>query len=147
MDTKATVQALMDAVQMGDFEKAKSYLSDDFKFSGPVPEPIGGEPWIGMSANLKAAFPDLDYNFNIESVEGNTAHISAELNGTHKGELDLTSMDMGTIPATGKSFQAAHQQGKATVRDGKVTSVAFEPTEGAGLMVILGQLGIEIPSR
>ena len=53
MDPKATVQALFDAVQKGDFEKAKSYLSADFKFSGPVPEPINGDAWLGMSMNLK----------------------------------------------------------------------------------------------
>ena len=146
MDTKATVQSLMDAVQMGNFEKAKSYLSSDFKFSGPVPEPISGEEWMGMSAGLKAAFPDLNYRFNIESVDENTAHISGELSGTHNGDLDLTSMHMGVIPATGKSFKAAHEHGKATARDGKVTAWAMEPTEGAGLMAILGQLGVKIPT-
>ena len=146
MDTKATVQALMDAVQKGDFESAKSYLSNDFKFSGAVPEPISGEAWIGMSANLKSAFPDLNYHFNIESVNGDTAQISAELSGAHKGDLDLTAMDMGVIPATGRSFKAAREKGKAMVRDGKVTSFALEPTEGAGLMAILGQLGIKTPA-
>ena len=146
MNTKETVQSLMDAVQMGDFESAKSYLSNDFKFSGPVPEPISGEEWMGMSAGLKAAFPDLNYRFNIESVDGDTAHISGELSGTHKGTLDLTSMHMGTIPATGKSFKAAHEHGKVTVHDGKITAWAMEPTEGAGLMAILGQLGVKIPA-
>jgi hypothetical protein len=146
VDTKATVQSLMDAIQMGDFESAKSYLSDDFKFSGAVPEPISGEEWIGMSANLKAAFPDLDYQFDIDGVNGDTVNISAQLRGTHKGDLDLTSMDMGLISATGKSFKAAREKGKATVRDEKVASLALEPTEGAGLMAILSQLGVAIRS-
>ena len=145
MDTKATVQSLMDAIQMGDFEKAKSHLSSDFKFSGPVPEPISGEEWLGMSANLKAAFPDLNYQFKVEGVNGDTINISAELQGTHKGDLDLTSMNMGVIPATNKSFEAAHEHGVATLRDGKITAWAMEHTEGAGLMAILGQLGVKIP--
>jgi len=146
MDTKATVQALMDAIQMGEFDKAKPLFADNFKFSGPVPEPISGEAWLGMSASLKAAFPDLDYRFKIESVDGNTAQISGELSGTHKGALDLTSMHMGTIPASGKSFKAAHEHGKVTVHDGKVSAWAMEPTEGAGLMAILAQLGIKVPA-
>lgn len=146
MDTKTTVQSLMDAVQMGNFEKAKSFLSSDFKFSGPVPEPISADAWMGMSASLKAAFPNLNYNFKVESVDGETAHVSAELSGTHSGELDLTSMDMGMIPATGKSFKAAHEHGMATLRDGKIIAWAMEPTEGAGLMAILGQLGVKIPA-
>jgi len=146
MDTKATVQSLMDAIQMGEFEKAKSLFADDFKFSGPVPEPISGDAWMGMSVSLKAAFPDLDYQFKVESVDGNTVNVSAELKGTHKNDLDLTAMHMGVIPATGKSFKAAHEHGKATLRDGKITSWAMEPTEGAGLMAILGQLGVKVPS-
>ena len=146
MDTKATVQGLMDAIQMGDFKKAKSSLSNDFEFSGPVPQPISADEWMDMSANLKAAFPDLDYQFKIERVDGNTAHISAELKGTHKGALDLTAMHMGVIPATGKSFKAAHEHGKVMLRDGKVTAWTTNATEGAGLMAILGQLGVKIPS-
>ena len=146
MDTKATVQSLMDAIQMGNFEKAKSLFADNFKFSGPVPEPISGEAWLGMSASLKAAFPDLDYQFKIESVDGDTANISAELKGTHKGDFDLTAMNMGVIPATGKSFHAAHENGVARLRDGKISAWEMEGTEGAGLMAILGQLGVKIPA-
>ena len=146
MNTRETVQALMDSIQMGNFEKAKSYLSNNFKFSGPVPQPISGPEWIGLSANLKAAFPDLNYQFKLESVVGDTANITAQLKGTHKGDLDLTAMHMGVIPSTGKSFKAALEHGKVTVRDGKVTSLANEPTEGAGLMAVLGQLGVTIPS-
>jgi len=145
MDTKSTVQSLMEAIQMGNFERAKSYLSNDFRFSGPIPEPVSGQEWIDMSANLKAAFPDLNYQFKVESIDGDIANITAQLTGTHKGALDLTAMHMGVIPATGKSFKAARERGKVRVRDGKITSLANEPTEGAGLMAILGQLGIEVP--
>jgi hypothetical protein len=146
MNTKETVQALMDAIQSGEFEKAKSLFADDFKFSGPVPEPISGQAWIGMSISLQNAFPDLDYQFKVESVDGDTAHISAELKGTHTGDLDLTAMNMGVIPATGKSFHAAHENGKAMLRDGKVAAWEMEGTEGAGLMAILGQLGVKPPN-
>ena len=147
MDPKATVQALMDAVQKGDFVKAQSTLSNDFQFSGPVPQPISGPAWMGMSASLKTAFPDLNYQFKTESVNGNTVHISAQLKGTHKGNLDLTAMGMGVIPPTNKSFAAAHELGKAIVQNGKVKTWATQATEGAGLMAILGQLGVKPPSK
>ena len=100
-----------------------------------------------MSASLKAAFPDLNYQFKIESVDGNTAHISAELKGTHSGNLDLTAMGMGVIPATKKSFAAKHEHGEASVQDGKVKTWAMKPTEGAGSMAILGQLGVKPPTK
>ncbi len=146
MDSKATVQALLDAVQLGDFHTAQSYLSDDFQFSGPVPEPINGPAWLGMSASLLAAFPDLNYRFNVEKVNGDMVTISAELMGTHMGDLDLTSMGMGVIPPTRKSFATAHEHGHLTVQAGKVREWAVQPSEGAGLMVILGQLGVKLPS-
>jgi len=146
MDPKATVQALIDAVQEGDFKAAQALLADDFQFSGPVPEPINGAAWMGMSASLKAAFPDLNYQFKIESMDGNTANISAELKGTHNGDFDLTAMGMGVIPATKKSFAAAHEHGKVTVAGEKVKSWVTEATEGAGLMAILGQLGVKPPA-
>jgi len=146
MDPKATVQTLMDAVQKGDFEKAKSLLSADFKFSGPVPEPINGEAWLGMSRSLKKAFPDLQYHFKVEGTTGDTVNVSAKLQGTHRGDFDLTNMHMGVIPATNKSFAAAQEFGKVTVKGDKVTSWANNSTEGAGLMAILGQLGVKTPT-
>lgn len=146
MDSKATVQTVMDSIQTGDFVKAKSLLSNDFQFSGPVPQPINGEAWMGMSASLKKAFPNLDYHFHIESMDGDTAKVSAQLSGTQTGEFDLTGMNMGTIPATNKSFTATKEYGKATVKGDKVTSWANTPTEGAGVMAILGQLGIKPPT-
>lgn len=146
MDSKSTVQALMDAVQNGDFKKAQSFLSDDFQFSGPVPEPLSGQAWLGMSANLKTAFPDLNYQFKVESVDADTVNISAQLKGTHKGNLDLKAMGMTVIPPTNKSFAAAYEIGKVMVHDGKVKTWATVPTEGAGLMAILGQLGVKPPS-
>jgi hypothetical protein len=145
MDSKATVQALMDSIQSGDFEKAKSYLSSDFQFSGAVPEPINGEAWMGMSVSLKKAFPNLEYHFKVESTDGDTANISARLKGTNSGDFDLTGMHMGVISATNKSFAAAQEHGKATVKGDKVTSWAFQQTPGAGLMAILGQLGVKTP--
>ena len=145
MDSKATVQALMDSIQKGDFEKAKSFLSDDFQFSGPVPNPIGREAWLGMSANLKTAFPDLDYQFHVDDADGDVVKLSAQLKGLHSGDLDLTSLNMGVIPATNKSFANPQEHGTATVKGDKVVSWAVEPIEGGGVMGILGQIGVKPP--
>jgi len=146
MDPKATVQALMDSVQKGDFAKAKSLLADDFQFSGPVPEPINGDAWMGMSMNLKKAFPDLDYRFHVDDADGDVVKLSAQLKGTHSGDLDLTAIGMGVIPPTNKSFANPHEHGKATVKGDKITAWVVEPIEGGGVMGILSQLGVKPPS-
>ena len=144
MDSKATAQALMYAIQIGNFEEAKSHLTDDFQFSGSVPKPINTEAWFGMNMKLKRAFPNLEYHFRVESIQsGGVVKISSELKGTHKGDLDLTDVNMGVIPATNRSFAAGREHGKLTLRDDKVFSWVMEPNKGTGWLVILGQLGVK----
>ena len=146
MNKRETVQALMDLIQKGDFETAKSMLADDFQFSGPVPEPINQEAWLEMSSILKTAFPDLNYHFKVIGAEGDVVKAISQLSGTHTGLFDLTNMQMGTFPATEKSFSAKHEKTKITVKDNKITAWAVEPTEGAGLKAILDQLGVTLPA-
>ena len=146
MNKREIVQALMDSVQKGDFVNAKSMLADDFQFSGPIPEPINGEAWLGMSSSLKTAFPNLDYHFNVIGTDGDVVKTTSQLSGTHTGSFDLTNMNMGIIPATDKTFSAKLEKTKITVKENKITSWAVEPTQGAGLTAILDQLGVNLPT-
>jgi hypothetical protein len=147
MNQRETVQKLFDSVQKGDFVNAKTLLADNFQFSGPVPEPINREAWLGMSASLKAAFPDLDYHFKVIGADDDVVKTTSQLSGTHTGSFDLTNMNMGIIPATKKAFSAKLEPTKITVKENKITSWAVEPTEGAGLKAILGQLGVKEPTK
>lgn len=146
MNKRETVQALMDSIQKGDFENARTMLADNFQFSGATPEPIDKEAWLGMSASLKAAFPDLDYHFKVIGANGDVVKSTTQLSGTHNGAFDLTNMDMGVIPATNKTFSTRLEKTKVTVKENKITAWAVEPTEGAGLMAILKQLEAEVPA-
>ena len=146
MNKRETVQALMDSVQKGDFVSAKSMLASDFQFSGPIPEPINAEAWLGMSASLKAAFPDLNYHFKVMGADGDVVKSSSQLSGTHNGSFDLTDMNMGVIPATHKAFSAKLEKTKVTVKENKITAWVVEPTEGAGLKAILSQLDVKTVS-
>ena len=147
MNKREIVQTLLDSVQKGDFEKAKSLLTDDFQFSGPIPEPINREAWLDMSASLKTAFPDLDYHFHVIGADDDVVKTTSQLSGTHTGSFDLTNMKMGVIPATNKTYDAKLEKTKITVKENKITSWVVEPTEGAGLKAILGQLGIAAPTK
>jgi predicted ester cyclase len=146
MNKREIVQTLLDSVQKGDFEKAKSLLTDDFQFSGPIPQPINREAWLGMSASLKTAFPDLDYHFIVIGADDDVVRTTSQLSGTHRGSFDLTNMQMGVIPATNKAFSAKLEKTKITVKENKITSWAVEPTQGAGLNAILDQLGVKLPT-
>ena len=146
MNKREIVQTLLDSVQKGDFVKTKSLLADDFQFSGPIPQPMNREAWLEMSASLKTAFPDLDYHFKVIGADDDVVKTTSQLSGTHRGSFDLTNMKMGVIPATNKTFDAKLEKTKITVKDNKITSWVVEPTEGAGLKAILGQLGVKLPT-
>ena len=143
MNKRETVQALLDSVQKGDFEHAKTMLADDFQFSGPTPAPIDRDAWLSMSDSLKTAFPDLDYHFKVIGADGDVVRATMQLTGTHSGPFDLTTMDMGVIPATNKNFSAKPEKAKVTVKDNKITAWFVEPTQGADLKSILDQLGVQ----
>lgn len=146
MNKRETVQALMDAVQKGEFETVRSMLADNFQFSGPIPEPINAEAWLDMSASLKAAFPDLNYHFKVIGADGDVVKSTSQLSGTHNGSFDLTGMNMGVIPATNKAFSVNLEKTKVTVKENKITLWAVEPNDGAGLAAILKQLDVKLPT-
>ena len=57
MNNTELVRTLMTALDAGDIAKAGGLLADDFQISGPFPEPMSKEQWLGMHSTLKAAFP------------------------------------------------------------------------------------------
>jgi len=143
MNKRETVQAFVDSIQEGEFENAKSMLADDFQYSNAVSEPINTEAWLGMSANLRTAFPDLDYHFKVIGADGDVVRSTSQLSGTQNGSFDLTGMNMGVIPATNKTFSAKREKNKVTVTGTKITAWVVEPTDGAGLTEIIKQLEVK----
>ena len=105
MNSQETVQALMDSVQRGDFDKAKTLLSDDFQFEGLIHRPLNGKTWLRMSASLKMAFASLNYHFKVDSANGNIVNTTSQMSGNNRGAFDLTSLRMGVISATNRNFQ------------------------------------------
>jgi len=144
MDPKATVQALMDAIQAGDFERARSLLSGD-TFLGPpsIICMVLEWHWMGFGEKLNSAFPDLDYGLQIESVDGNVVRFSTQIQGTHTRDLELNMLTTGVVTATNKSIATAREYGIAVVRAGKVISWGMESINCADLTTILEQLGVK----
>jgi ketosteroid isomerase-like protein len=144
MNSQEIVQTLMNAVQKGDFDKAETLLSDDFQFRGLVRRPISGKTWLKLGASLRMAFNGLNYHFKVNSAEGNIVNTTSQMSGNNRGAFDLTGLRMGVISATNKDFSTATEKIKITVKDDKVSSWVVEPTEGAGLLAILKQLGVKL---
>ena len=145
MDPQDIVQKFVEAFQARDYVTCEGYLSDDFRFFGPVPQPQGAQQWMGTVKGMNAAIPDIDYHLSITGAQDGHVHTQTQLTGTHTAEWDLSPIGLGVIPATNKSFTNPAEAGTMTVRDGKITSYEIQSQPGGGLPGILAQLGIEMP--
>jgi ketosteroid isomerase-like protein len=145
MNSQETAQALMDSVQRGDLDRARTLLSDDFQFKGLIRRPLNGNTWLGMIASLRMAFNGLNYHFKVDSAKGNVVNSTSQLSGNNRGAFDLTGLHMGVISATNRNVSTARENNTITVKNEKVSSWVVEPTEGAGLAAILKQLGVKPP--
>lgn len=146
MDSQAVVQKFIEAFQAKDYATCQEYMSEDFQFSGPVPQPQSAQQWMGTIKGMNAAIPDIDYHLSITGAHDDHVHTQTQLAGTHTAEWDLSPMGLGVIPATNKAFSNPAEAGTMTVRDGKITSYKIQSLPGGGLPGILTQLGIEMPS-
>ena len=145
MDPKEIVQTLMNAIQEGDFEKAHSLIHPNDFFCGPSMAITGmllACPWMEIGKSLRAAFQDLDYQFKVEGVDGNSVRFSTQLSGKHTGNLDLTAMKFSNIPATYRSISTEREYGIATVHHGKVIAWTMESPKCTSLFTILEQLDV-----
>jgi hypothetical protein len=133
----------MDAIQAGDFEKARSLLDWEFFSGGSIICMMLDSSWMSLGEGLKEAFPDLDYGLRIESVDGNIVKFSTEIHGTHTRDLKLPMLTIRVIPVTNKSIATPREYGIAVVRAGKVISWLMESINCANLTTILEQLGVK----
>jgi hypothetical protein len=146
MNAEEITRALLAAIESGDMDTASSHLSDNFVFSGPVPEPIGGEQWLGLQKLMLAAFPDWSFNLSDVKVTGNVARTTHQVTGTHTGDLDLSPLGLPVIAATGKSVRLPVEHADLTIEGDKAVRfhVVDVSAEG-GVPGILQQLGVEMP--
>jgi len=85
-------------------EISYGYLSDDFQWSDSVGSPpMGKDAWIGMGELMKASFPDVGNVIDEIRQEGQDVIVVSHFTGTFKNDFDLSALNMGVIPATGKT--------------------------------------------
>ena len=147
MSATEVVKKYFEAVNAGDIDAAAEMLADDFTFSGPVPEPIGKMPYVGLTRLNAVAFPDWTFHPDYFHETGEVVTVPVRITGTHTGDWDLSSMGMGVIPATNMSFNLPPEAGDWMVRDGKITAFTSKPSPTHGMPGILSALGIKPPSQ
>ena len=131
---------------MTDVEKIKAHLTPDAMVSGGVlPQPMPAMEALGLVTGMKAAFPDLKFDVQQVTVNGNQATVKVQLSGTNTGTLSMPLPGMpGSIPPTGKKVSVPDAF-VVTVQGDKVSQMEVVSPADGGLPAVLGQIGVKMP--
>jgi predicted ester cyclase len=143
MSKTETVKAFSSAIEWKDFEKAASYLSDDFAMSGPTPQPVGKNEFIVLQSAFIRAFPDWSFNVHEMQEQGEKVTAAVQITGTHTEDLVLSGMP--PIPATGKKVSLPEEHLEFTFKGDQIASLASDNVPGGGVPGVLQQIGVQLP--
>ena len=131
--------------KMNDVDAAESYLTPDAVSAGGVlPQPIPAKEAIGMLGALKTALPDLRFDVQNVTVDGNQATVQAIWSGTNNGPLNMPLPGMPSIPSTGKQVSVKDTY-IVTVQGNKVSRIEVNSPPDGGIPAALGQIGVAVP--
>ena len=130
---------------MNDSERLKGLVTPDAMASGGVlPQAIPVMQAMGVVDALATAIPDLSFDIEQTTVNGDQATVRVRWSGTQSGPLSLPLPGMPTLPPTGKKV-SVKDAFVLTVQGDKVSHMRVEsPTDG-GIPAALEQLGIQAP--
>lgn len=132
-------------LNMNNAEKMKAMVAADAMASGGVlPQPIPMMEAMKVMAGLSTAFPDLKFDVQQVTVNGNQATVKAQWSGTNTGPLSFPMPGMQPIPATGKKVSVKDAY-VVTVQGDKVSHMKVELPADGGIPGALAQMGVKMP--
>ena len=131
--------------KMNDVNVVELYLTPDAVAAGGVlPQPIPAKEAISILSALKTAFPDLKFDVQNVTANGNQATVQAIWSGTNEGPLNLPMPGIPSIPPTGKQVSVKDTY-LVTVQGDKVSRLEVNSPPDGGIPAALDQIGIPVP--
>jgi hypothetical protein len=146
MTKTETVKAFSAALEARDFDRAASYLTDDFVFRGPVPQPISKQEFIAIQSAFENAFEDWSVNSRDEVEQDDTVIAAVQITGTHTRDLVLPMPGMPPILATNKRVSLPVEHITFTFKSDKIASLTSDNVPGGGVPGVLQQIGVPLPA-
>jgi steroid delta-isomerase-like uncharacterized protein len=137
------VKAGMKAWEANDEQTLSALLADDFVLSGPVPQPLGKQEFIGFMHAMLTSMPDFAFNVSSFEEDGDKVIARSHITGTHTGVLALPGLP--PIDPTGKKVVMPEEIQVYTIKDGKLQSLTTDARLDAGVPAMLAQLGVALP--
>src|SRR5260370_11195297 len=116
------VTDFMEALETKQFEKAATYLADDFRFIGWSPLPLNKDQFIKVSSELAYGMPNLSYNFHdlheVDALaeEGIRERAAIRVTGTQVNEFVLVPLGLPPIPQMAQSVALPDDHWKDVAR-------------------------------
>jgi SnoaL-like polyketide cyclase len=131
---------------MTDVEATKARLTPDAMASGGVlPQPMPAMEAFKIIGGLMTAFPDLKFEVEQVTVNGDQATVKTQISGTNTGPLSLPMPGFpSSIPPTGKKV-SAKDAFVVTVQGDKVSRLEIASPADGGLPAMLAQIGVKMP--
>ena len=130
---------------MNDAKTMNTMVTADAMASGGVlPQPIPIAEAMKVMDGLMTAFPDLKFEVQQVTVNGNQATVNAMWSGSNSGPLSLPMPGMPAIPATGKTVSVKDTY-IVTVQGDKVSHMQIDSPADGGLPAALAQMGVKMP--
>jgi predicted ester cyclase len=145
MSNTDIVKTGLRAWESNDAQTLTALVADDFVLSGPVPQPLGKQEFLGLMQVLHTAMPDFAFNVSSFEEEGDKVIARSHITGTHTGVLALPGMP--TLPPTGKKVSLPEEVQTYTLREGKLQALSTDARPDAGIPGMLAQLGMALPPR
>ena len=130
---------------MTDVEATKARLAPDAMASGGVlPQPMPALEAFNLIGGLMTAFPDLKFEVEQVTVNGDQATVKATWGGTQTGALDMGMPGMPAVPPTGKKVSVKDTY-IVTVQGDKVSHLQVDSPADGGIPAMLAQIGVKMP--
>jgi hypothetical protein len=127
-------------------EANESYLSDDFESldkDGNVV--MDKEAYVEVFQQLAVAIKDFKWMYSDLHEEDDSVIVSGRFLGKHTGDLDLSVLGLGVIPASGKMILWPKVSNEFRFDGDKISSI--KPHEDSdGVESFLGPFGVSLPS-
>jgi predicted ester cyclase len=96
MNAAEILKSFAAALKAGDIDRAGSYLSDDFEFRGPSPEPLDKTDFLRFLRAQKSSFPDWSLHFRSLVLDGDRVIARVRILGQPSSLLLMTAP--GALP-------------------------------------------------
>ena len=127
------------------FEANEKYLSDDFQILDKEGNmQMNREAYLGMGSLLYDSFPDFNNVVRDAREEGDSVMVRSHFEGTFTGDLDLSAMGMGVIPASGKKIVWPEAATEWKFTEDQIASIQSKDENG-GLGPFLAAIGVTMP--